>query len=84
MSEQEKEEERMQLCPLLMMAGVIARGLKPAPTGRSLLTVLERSPSTVCVEGACAWWFQPRPIVMWNEDMYSEERPGLGRCGVAR
>ncbi len=91
MSTQEPKEESIRpLCPLLMVAGSIAWQLKPAPavvgTGGGVdLTVLERSPSTVCIEGACAWWFQPRPIVVWNpEAELSEPKEGRGRCGVAR
>ncbi len=85
MSTQEPKEESIRpLCPLLMVAGSIGRQLKPPPQKNSL-SVLDRSTSTVCIEGACAWWFQPRPIVVWNPEVeLSEPKEGRGRCGVAR
>ena len=74
MSTQEpKEETRKPLCPLF----VLARSIRPDNW--------ESESSEECIEGACAWWFQPRPIVVWNpEAELSEPKEGRGRCGVAR
>ncbi len=75
MSAQEpKEEGTRPLCPLLMVAGSIGRQLKTPPQKNSL-SVLDRSPSTVCIEGACAWW-------LGRDETYNREKPA--RCAVAR